>query len=358
VGIIETHYHEEYLDTTINIFNHPEVFTLKRIYDELEEETKQKAEFYFYNGEVTAKQWLLDISLRDNLDAILVNTIQPSMIDLPKWIYFKPDHGILTLHNLNAWVFKHFQIKPTPHTFDSFVASKFYCPKILRNFKSIVVVNPTMKRFAEAYFNKPVITIPFSYAREPTHTSNDYPTFVIPGTVDQRRRDYVTIKKAFNIIASKFDVNLIFLGKNGGIYHYRSGKLYTSRVFKSRIPKDEYDSIIKHCDVIICPVKPTTSTVNTCKEWYGSTKSPNIWEAVKWRKPLIITDGIPLPTCLYKSTMGFPYKRYDILAAGIIWALSENHLKEWREKAVQATSSFELHKIREEVSSSIKNIVS
>jgi len=216
------------------------------------------------------------------------------MVDLYKWKHFNPKcPSVLTLHNLNAWHQKTFKLRSNVfHSIDSKVAS-IYGQSILDEFEYINIVNPTLEYSAFTYFeNKKILTIPFSYAlpsRGPSHFKA--PEFIVPGTVDERRRDYMTLLDCFSILYQDYpEVRLTFLGK----CDFEHNEKYLT-TFKKRVATDLYNKMLKFAAFIICPSVLETHTVNTATEFYGKTKSPNIFDAIKYRKPLIVPDHLKIP---------------------------------------------------------------
>ena len=184
VGIIETHYHEDFLNTLIHIFSkeNVDVYTTHKIYNSLPEETRHIAKFIFYKPENSLKCFLSKIPT-EQYDILFVNTIQPSMADIPNWINFKPRcKSVLTLHNLRAWHNKRFIPRNTLlHSFDSLLASR-YTKRILDNYDYINVVYEPMTEKAKEFFNKKVISIPYAFAQigQTRKKKSSNPSVLIP----------------------------------------------------------------------------------------------------------------------------------------------------------------------------------
>lgn len=120
-------------------------------------------------------------------------------------------------------------------------------------------------------------------------------TVVIPGSVDEHRRDYDHI---FNILNSKTfsqHIKFVFLGKSGkgmvhrlehlkntGVHHNFSVQYYNTKV-----PALEFDQVMREADVLWCPLQKITQFFST-DEFYGKTKmSGNIGDAITFSKPAI-----------------------------------------------------------------------
>ena len=309
IGIVELHYHEEYIHTLLKIFpDDTTLFITDKVYKNLHPKDKMVANIQVCNRQ-PIKKFINNINTED-FDYIFVNTIQPSMVDIPKWKNFNPKcPSILTIHNINAWSEHgpHFK-KNILHTADSFVAS-FYSNRIINKFTYLNVVNESLLLSANKKFpDKDIFSIPFSVANDTVKTDEKKTIdFVIPGTVDSRRRDYETVLDVFDVLQRDYkNIRLILLGKCD-----QNIKQKNVITFNKYVSKVEYDEYLRNSDFIITSSHPSTSTVNTATEIYGLTKSPNIFEAIKWRKPLIIPREIPVPKSIIKSTI--LYDNYEEL---------------------------------------------
>ena len=217
IGILELHYHEEYIETLIKLFDAHDItiYTTKRIHDKMDKKIKSQASTYVFKEDSQSKKDFLKSIDTSSFDYFFVNTIQPSMVDVPSYLNFTPKcTSILTLHNLNAWKSRSMHVRPNLlHSLDSFAATLFL-DKILENYDYIAVPNKGLIQTAKDYFGKPVLFIPFALANE-TFSLSQEPLFVIPGSVDERRRDYITVFDAFKIICSDYpDVRLMLLGRS------------------------------------------------------------------------------------------------------------------------------------------------
>lgn len=324
IAIIELHYHEEFLHTLIQLFQHQsvDVFTTKSIYNNLPEKSKYKPKFIFQLSTQKTKHFLSTIPTNE-YDFLFLNTVQPSMIDIPKYLNFKPKcKSCITLHNLNAWRNK--KLVPRKNFIlsgDSFIAS-FYTNKILHNFDCINVVNSTMIPYAQLYFpTHRIINIPFSLAKPKNELKMDKESeetwFVVPGTVDDRRRDYRPVLKAYSKLN---DAKLILLGKLTYKVNTHSADVKT---FNDFVPQEKYDFYLRNADFIICPSVQSTHTVNVNTEYYGKTKSPNLFEAIKWRKPLLLPCYIPVPSQIESSTLS--YAGAESLEQLMLYATKHKH---------------------------------
>jgi len=305
IGIIELHYHEEFITTLCSLFEDADItiFTTLEIKSNLPKDVTNNTLFVLC--EDNKKDFIANIPVH-NFGKVFVNTIQPTISDFSIWKdYPISGNSILTLHNLNAWSNKSFVPRLNlAHTFDSFISSK-YSDKILSKFGTINVVYEPMVEYAKSLFPyHKIIHIPFTLAQDNiVSTPHKTIDFVIPGTVTNNRRNYQELFETFDRIYEKNKTfRLILLGKPGnaniGIRPYVGS-------FDSRVSDIEYNEYLRNADFVICPSVKNTHTVNTATEFYGKTKASNLCDAIKWRKPIIIPDYISYPDGLLSSVLTY-----------------------------------------------------
>jgi len=355
IGIIETHYHSEFIHTLVQIFKkeHIEVSTTRKVYKELDEKSKN-VDFYFTHGNQKVKDFIADIPIQ-KYDLLFINTIQPSMIDLPNWKNFNPKcKSILTLHNLNAWNNHKFHLrKNIVHSLDSYVAS-FKTKDVLKKFQYINVVYPVMTDLALKYFGAThkILNIPYAFAQEDVITDKkETIDFVIPGTVSKTRRNYEPVINAFNKLSKEHNnIRLILLGANKDNLEFETlvGEEEKIVTFDKRISTVEYNEYLRNADFIIIPNFFLTHSVNTTNEFYGFSKSPSINEVIKWRKPLIIPEHIPVDCHLKTSSM--KYENANELYFWMERVVTKKCLRDVIKKnALKNTKVFTLKNIRKRV---------
>jgi len=357
IGIIETHYHSEFIHTLVQIFKKEniDVYLTRNVYDELDSKSKGIPKSFIFKPEhQKTKNFISDIPT-ENYDLLFVNTIQPSMIDIPNWKYFNPKcKTILTLHNLNAWNNHKFHLrKNLAHSLDSYIAS-FYTKKILKKFTHINIVYPLMIDLAQKYFGAThkILNIPYAFAQEDIITDKkETIDFVIPGVVSKTRRNYEPVINAFNRLSKKHEhTRLILLGKNKDNLTFKKHVGVEEKIitFDKRVSTVEYNEYLRNSDFIIIPNFFLTHSVNTIDEFYGFSKSPSINEVIKWRKPLIIPEHIPVDYHLTTSTI-----KYENTNQLYYWMERVITVKDLRNQitknAIKDTKSFTLKNIRKSI---------
>ncbi|WP_394264937.1 hypothetical protein [Bergeyella zoohelcum] len=121
---------------------------------------------------------------------------------------------------------------------------------------------------------------------------------VIPGAVQQTRRDYGKILDALKYFTHPTEV--VLLGKAEG--SELQGILSTLpflpkhidlKYFTEKIPKEIFDDYLSKATVLWCPIQEKTSFFSN-EEYYGKTKmSGNILDAIRSEKPIIIPQHHP-----------------------------------------------------------------
>lgn len=352
IGIIELHYHSEFLHTIIQLFKkeHLDVYLTRRVYNELPQESKDlDACFNFPTSSL--KQSISTIPTQE-FDLLFVNTIQPSMKDIPKWLPFNPKcKSILTLHNLNAWHNHKFIPRwSLLHSIDSYVASCF-TSNILNKFDYLNVVYSPMFFKAKMYFkNQKVINIPYAYAQEYEEEKRQTINFVIPGVVSSKRRNYKPILEAFDVLQKTYDIRLILLGKNEDRLNFKIvyGEEDKILTFDNRISTELYEEYLREADFVVIPSVKTTHSVNVADEEYGFTKAPNIHEAYKWRKPLVIPYYIPCDINLTTSTISYQTTS-DLISSVEKYLKDKKLLENIKKKAIKNTKPFLLENLRKQI---------
>ena len=117
---------------------------------------------------------------------------------------------------------------------------------------------------------------------------------VIPGSVSQKRRDYLEIIKKISELKTTSKLQFIFLGKAQGkeldwIEDLKKiiPENITLKYFKEKVSKEEFDEDMMSADILWCPVQEKTEFFSQL-EIYGKTKmSGNIGDAIKYGKTAI-----------------------------------------------------------------------
>ena len=134
--------------------------------------------------------------------------------------------------------------------------------------------------------------LPLLYTKYTDSHQHQTDTIVIPGTVDQSRRNYKRIFNKIKYFTGNF--NFCFLGKAEGKELERLDKLSEGlsdnlklEYYKERVAFDIFEEKMKEASILWCPIQKETTFFNI-QEIYGRTKmSGNLGDAIKYAKPAI-----------------------------------------------------------------------
>jgi len=231
------------------------------------------------------------------LDLLFVNSIQDTMRDVIHWLRFKkPCKSLLTIHNVNSVLkFPNLDIKKPIRSLDTlltYLAFKFI---VLPKFDAIIVLDKKLKDYIikNKLYSKPIFVIPFKY-HEKMYV-NLFDTIVVPGRVEEHRRDY----DAFLDYIKKED-SVVLLGEPIGEYGKKvierckqmNKQGYHIEFFEGRVPDSLYCSNLVNACTIVFPKVKESHGYGTTKEIYGQTKMVGAYfDAIKYGKKYI--EGPP-----------------------------------------------------------------
>lgn len=223
---------------------------------------------------------------------------------------------IFYLRNINSW----FQ-RPLGNVFKFrhkvlgwvlFLAKKW----LIRDASSLVVASFNMKLYLQKKTDKPVSIIPFNMFDENNVNTinNDKFTFVVPGTIDLKRKDLSLIRDAMYLF-SKNKLNkfkLVLLGRpiseedNTFIKNWKNDVGDSLIYYDEFIHDNEFDMVLKNADVIMGVLNINFQNKYGNKEIYGLTKDTGIEaHAIAYAKPLFVNYDYQVDTCLESTTIKF-----------------------------------------------------
>lgn len=332
IGILEVHCHIKFLHTIMKICKTKDtnvtVFTTKDLFSRLEKYLENKEDYNIVlkedNEGINSFLKRVERICNEKIDLLLINTLQLSCFYLPRFFGFYPrSKTIMTVHTANAWLKQKpvFNLRKLIRTIDtnlsSFIASKFILPR----FDAINVIYPPIKDYIleETNYNKKVFTLPFNFfgeTRKVEKKKNKKIQFVIPGQIEEHRRDYKVVLDAFEKLFNNFneEIDLHLLGYpvgNYGKHILKRGKKmkklgYNIFTFDTFVPEEKYDEIILNSDFIISPIKIKTRGMGEIQEIYGVTKaSAVVFEAIQYAKPLVVPYKFNIIKELESSTLKY-----------------------------------------------------
>jgi len=369
IAILETHFHVKFLYTMMRICNtkytNVTVFTTKKIYSRIKTylDGKSKYEIILKKDNESLSSFLKRVEkiCNENIDLLLVNTIQMSLLNIPPYLNLKPNTKmILTIHIVNHWLKAKFAfgIKNIARVIDTNISIFFIRRFILPKFNAINVIYPPIKDYIKknTNYNKKVFTLPFNFYDKSKIVEksemNSKIRFILPGLIETYRRNYDLALDVFEKLFEKYGkiISLNVLGKPVGKEGYRiierceklRKKGYDISFSKEFIPEEDYDRFSRESDIIFSPLNVVTKRNTGIIEIYGKTEGSALpFEAIQYCKPLIVPQEFNVINEMKSSTL--KYKSTDDLEKIIIELIeNKDKLKNLKKEAKRNSEKFSL----------------
>lgn len=157
-------------------------------------------------------------------------------------------------------------------------------PKVFEKAKNLLVLDESLTKETFRF-------LPLFYFKEYKFKKESILNIVIPGAVDQMRRDYKKVLSKLKSFESKTQFKIYFLGKAKDqelqwLKKFDKNKPSNLALvyFTEKVPQREFDEIMQSADLLWCPIQSETSFFSNT-EIYGKTKmSGNIGDAIKYGK--------------------------------------------------------------------------
>jgi hypothetical protein len=187
----------------------------------------------------------------------------------------------------------------------------------------------------------------------------------VPGTIDNRRRDYEKVFMLLNEAeAIGLSLQVTLLGGPQGTYG--ASIISKAKQFQGKCTKlfffdqlivdqDEFDLQLDMAHFIFIPSVVHTTICNEIPEIYGITKSSgNIFDVIKHAKPFIVPDTLVFPADLSDSCF-----QYESIPKLVAFLQSMIHAPEqyeiWSDNAVKNSEKYTVEKIRKKNKSLFDN---
>ena len=349
--------------TKVTVFTTPKVFTRLLTYDI----NKNDFIFIIKKKSETKLAFLRRVKKICNkeIDLLFINTIHSTVFDLLHYINFDTDiKKVLVVHHANAWirpylVFKPFNIlKTIDSNFSTVLIKNFIFPK----FDAInVIYSPLRKYIYENMdYNKEIFTIPTSTFEEDlfinNYDDNDKLKIVLPGIIQEHRKDYLSLLNAFSNICKKYKnkIEVYILGQPIGSYGKQVVKKYKNLnkkdckvvTYDGFVPDDIFDKILNYCDIIITPLRFETKADNLIKEQYGKTVGSGVvYNAIKYARPIIVPEEFNMIGEFSSSTLKYQnHKDLEKILEGLI--NHPNKIMDLKHEALKNSRKFTLENLQ------------
>jgi hypothetical protein len=336
IGILELHYHSIFFYTMARICKTKNtrvtLFTTKKIFSAVEKYLNERDDYTIIlkeeNESINSFLKKVEQIGNEKLDLLFINTIQETCKDLPHYFRFKPKCRMaLTIHNVNSWLNQKLKIniKKPFRTVDTVFSSLLINKVILPKFNELNVVYSPIKEYIVKNTHCPqkIYTLPFTFFDESEllkDKKNAVPIrFVVPGAIEQSRRNYEIVADVFHTLFNQFgdNISLCLLGKPVGTYGkqmintFKQMKKqgYNISLFEAFVPEATYSNILTESDIILSPIKLKTKGLGEIEETYGLTKgTASPFEAIQYAKPLIVPRAFTVLQELHSSTLQYANK--------------------------------------------------
>lgn len=316
IGILEIRRHIPVLYTFMKVCKinktNVTIFTTKDLYSRLESYDFDLKQFNFIikKDRESLSTFLKRVQniCNKNIDLLFVNTVYETIYDLILYLNFNPNSKkVLVVHHVNSWLRPklYLNLFHPIRTFNTNISSALIKSFIFPKFDAIDVIYKPMKDYIEKNieFDKPVFTIPTSVFEGKfkiiDKINDDKIRIVIPGLLQEHRKDfthvYPAIEKIFNKYKNKIILHVLGMpvGRFGRIVCKRFKDLEKNGnkvvIFEEFVPDDVFDQILKESDIILSPIRIKTKAEGDIKEEYGKTVGSGvIYNAIMYTKPIIV----------------------------------------------------------------------
>lgn len=290
----------------------------------------------------------------DHYDLVILNSIDSRLLILFVILMIaKPGRIWVNLHDINNF----FKIKPSLNIRTNIRSIGKNLLMLLtdgyivnaESMKGYMIKNHLTKK--PIYWVQPVYYKPSLPVQEPF--SNN--TIVIPGSIDQRRRDYDLVLEVIQkMLNYKMAVKWILAGKPVEDYGVKIiGKAKELKrqgadisFYKEVIPENQFQQIISSSSLILSPLVSATTIHDNIVEVYGESKgSGNVYDAIRHGKPLIVPFTVTVPKEIVSSCI--KYESKDNLVEQLLRILTDNAiLSEYRQKAERNSQNFSKERVK------------
>ncbi|MFW6046968.1 MAG: hypothetical protein ACOCP4_04195 [Candidatus Woesearchaeota archaeon] len=203
----------------------------------------------------------------------------------------------IAIHSINSW------LKFGKLNFKNLV--RFYIKKrIYEKSKHIIVLSKYQKETLIEIVSKEIFIIPFKLPVIGLKSvKNSKFTIVVPGTVDNKKRDYKGILKILDELQS--NCILILLGKMKDDEIKQKIRENENIIwFNGFVTQNIFDKYLKQCDIILAPTIQKYTWGSSSTEFYGITKASGAeFDCIKYRKKLLINEFYNIDNFLIKNNI-------------------------------------------------------
>jgi len=373
IGIFETE-HFEGAYPVIKLFDKPEnklvLFTDKKTYKRFSDlfgPQTQNYEWVIENTAANRFSFFFSIyhAVREHrLDILYINTISKNHLLFGLMIKFLPPiRVVITIHDINCLFESRFTMGI--RDFIRHIGIKV----LLQEVNEFNVVSDTMISYLREKSNRIKIhNVPGAIFEHRVNKTSikGFINLVVPGSIDNKRRDYDTVFDLL-IAAELIELNLHITLLGGPYELYGASVIDRAKKWKGRytrlfyyeekiVEQNEFDKKLDSSHFIFIPSVIRTSICGDIPEIYGITKSSgNIFDVIKHAKPFIVPKELLIPVNLNNSCIAY---RSLSEVVEILKTLAEfpDHYTDWTDRAITNSMNYTIEKIRDNNPSLFTNI--
>ncbi|HUR11239.1 MAG TPA: hypothetical protein VM012_07710 [Flavitalea sp.] len=287
---------------------------------------------------------------------IFLNTIDRLPFYYALMLNFLPQaRVIVTIHDINCFFER-------GHTNAISQALRWYSKKFLiREAEALNVLSDTMVPYLRKKTDNRISVLQIPGAvfenRISTVVNNRRISLVVPGSIDQRRRNYDDVFLLNELLEEAgLPIDITLLG--GHSTNYGRAVIAKAKQWNGRhtsivcydteiVLQSEYENVIQSAHFLFCPITVHTKMCGDIPEIYGITKSSgSLADAVRHAKPIIVPDELKTSPRLdgsvfkYKNMVEITDLLFKIYQDGILY-------KEWEENAISNSAWYTIEHVRE-----------
>ena len=291
-----------------------------------------------------------------HIDLFYLNTIADNYI-FYAWMIsrLKPIRVVTTFHSINNY----FEHKPSLslRRLVRILGKK----KLVRVVNEFNVVSLTMVDYLKQRLppSKKIHCIPGAVYDPQNHPPEVHASpglhVVVPGSVDERRRNYEMVMELVELINhAGVDITVTLLG---GIHpefgtkilqQLREKEWYGRLKYfeKDVVDQPEFDRIMEECDIVLLPSTLYIKIFDAITEQYGlSMSSGNLFDIIKHAKPFLTPFGLRVDPYLESSCLRYQNAR-EMMEILIALQASPDVFASLKEKARLASQNYTIEAVR------------
>jgi len=267
---------------------------------------------------------------------------------------------VLTIININNWFNRGWRLNLGS------LVKRWQARSILDRVDAISVMERNLENHIREhnYFTKLIFNLPFSIYEEADTKCEKKRSFVVPGNIEEKRRDYNIVIDAFQeVIGKDREVELYLLGVPVGDYGKsiidRCEQLVAQgariRTYRSFVDEGLFAREVLSSIAIISPIRVET-VFDGISETYGKTKATGcVFDAIKYAKVGIFPEDLTVPAEIESSIIKYKGKN-DLVNIMNKLLKDEKFLKEQAQNAINNSLKYSVNNIRPKVFSLIKDM--